>query len=104
MLCFISIPSLCVKIHTWGQYFRDVPCYYEQNILFAKNTLYSSSLFLEILHHLRPPPTHTHTHIYIYIYIYIKQVFKTAISGAKILIHITIVLAPERAVVKTYHL
>ena len=51
-----------------------------------------------------PPHTHTHIYIYIYIYIYIKQVFKTAISGAKILIHITIVLAPERAVVKTYHL
>jgi len=84
MLCFISIPSLRVKLQSWGQYFRDTSCKSEQNILFAKNTLYSSPLFLEVLHHLR-------SYIYIYIYIYIKQVLKTAISGTKILIHIRII-------------
>jgi hypothetical protein len=120
MLCFISIPSLGVKIHVWGQYFRNAPYNSEQNILFAKNTFYSSFSFLEVLHHLRP---------YIYIYIYIhththththtEQVFKTAILGSKILIHIailyiyiynfnilihiTIIVAPERAILKTCH-
>jgi hypothetical protein len=85
MLCFISIPSLGVKIHIWGPYF-ETPLVNLNKIFYLQKAQFTIAFCF-----LKYYTIYVHVYVYIYIYIYThththihtEQVFKTAISGVK---------------------